>query len=110
MNLPAWLPADEWAGFVTMRKAMRNVPFTERAMVLTINRLAQLKQEGYDPAAVLDQSTQRGWRGVFPVQGQESKPQVTMRAIYSASDRAYYEKFYKEHPELKPQVDLDSIH
>lgn len=54
-----------------MRKKMRNIPFTERAQRLTINELERLRAQGYDPAAVLDQSTQRGWRGVFAIHGQE---------------------------------------
>lgn len=72
--LPDWLPLDAWAGFCEMRRAMKRVPFTERAMRLTIRELERLRMEGYDPAAVLDQSTQRGWRGVFPVYGKEAKP------------------------------------
>lgn len=30
------------------------------------------------------------------------------QAIYSAADRAYYEKFYREHPDLKPSWWEDS--
>jgi|SRR5882724_5539299 len=70
-SIPEWLPKDAWAGWIEMRKKMRNVPLTERAIRLTLNELERLRMQGYDPAQVLDQSTQRGWRGVFPVHGQQ---------------------------------------
>ena len=102
MTFPDWLMPylNEWSGFVEMRKRFRNVPFTERAMTITINKLEQLRAEGYNVGEVLDQSTQRGWRGVFPVYGQEPKRESKPQANYSASDKAYYNEMRKKHPEL----------
>ena len=36
-------------------------------MSLTVKRLDELRQQGNDPGAVLDQSVERGWKGVFPL-------------------------------------------
>ena len=74
MNLPDWLQPykDAWEGFTDMRKRIR-APLTPRAITLTINELQRLWLEGYDPGEVLDQSTQRSWRGVFAVYGQQPK-------------------------------------
>lgn len=62
---PAWLPAVDWKDFCQMRGAK----FTARAKQLVIGKLEKLKQEGHDPAAVLQQSLERGWSGVFPLKG-----------------------------------------
>jgi hypothetical protein len=71
--LPDWLDKEAWEGFCQMRRAMKRVPFTDRAQKLIIRELDTLKAQGYDPGAVLDQSVMNGWRGVFPVRGQEPK-------------------------------------
>ena len=42
-------------------------PNTERAMVLAIRDLDRLRKLGHEPAAVLEQSTTRGWRGLFEI-------------------------------------------
>jgi hypothetical protein len=63
--LPEWLPLEPWKAFLEMRKKMRG--WTARAEKLTLNELDRLRQAGHSPAAVLDQSVQRGYRGVFEV-------------------------------------------
>ena len=70
MNIPDWLNKEVWEGFVEMRRKVK-APLTERAMRLTINKLERMREEGYDPNLSLDESTMRGWRGVFP-QGERS--------------------------------------
>ena len=52
-----------------MRKKIRGAPWTPRAEKLTLNELDRLRQAGHSPAAVLDQSVQRGYRSVFEVKG-----------------------------------------
>ena len=61
--LPAWVPQDAWQGFEEMRKKIRK-PLTDRARNLI---LAELKTLGGDPVAVLNQSVQNSWSGVFPL-------------------------------------------
>jgi hypothetical protein len=63
---PGWLTTESWAGFEEMRKKIRK-PLTDRARQLTISKLYELKSQGEDPIACLDQSVQRGWQGVFAV-------------------------------------------
>jgi hypothetical protein len=77
--LPDWLPREEWAEFVAMRKSMRNVPFGPAAVKRNLDDLARLREQGYDPAVVLRQSVARGYRGVCPVNndrqhGHQDKP------------------------------------
>lgn len=65
-TLPAWIPAEAWAGYVEMRKKIKK-PMTDRAVTLAINTLDKLRAEGSDPGAVLDQSTLNAWQGLFAV-------------------------------------------
>lgn len=66
-TLPAWIPADAWAGYVEMRVAIKKPLKTERAINLAINTLTKLRDEGNDPGAVLDQSVMHSWIGLFAV-------------------------------------------
>lgn len=62
--LPDCISPDAWAGFLEMRKRKRANP-TERAKQLIIDKLAKLSPDGSDCNAILDQSTEHGWTGVF---------------------------------------------
>lgn len=64
--LPDWMPLDAWNGFLEMRKASGKKP-TARAVELLIAKLDRLRADGNDPGAVLDQSTERNWQGLFEV-------------------------------------------
>ena len=66
MDLPPWIDADAWAGYVAMRKSIKK-PLTERAMKLAIHKLEGLLKQGHDPTKVLDQSTFNSWQGLFPI-------------------------------------------
>ena len=67
--IPPYIDPEAWEGFCQMRKSMgKSVPFTQRAAVLILLELQKLKDAGYDPNECLDQSTMKGWRGVFATQ------------------------------------------
>lgn len=70
---PAWVPAEPWDGFVEFRKR-KKAPLTARAAALTFAELDKLRALGNEPGAVLDQSVQRGWTGVFPIKGERAAP------------------------------------
>lgn len=65
VEVPEWLPSEEWEAFRRMRKAMRSVPFTDDAERGIIADLAKLRSDGHDLAKVLMKAVKRGWRGVF---------------------------------------------
>lgn len=69
--LPSWVPSDAFHAWVEMRRRIRK-PLTDYAVGLAIKRLAELSGSGEDPGAVLDQSTMRGWSGLFAVRNDES--------------------------------------
>lgn len=68
---------EEWDGWIAMRTKARKVP-TERAIELSIMKLAALAAEGHDHRDVLNQSTMNGWTGLFAVKedrgGRTGKP------------------------------------
>lgn len=67
VDLPDWLDAEAWARFDRFRKAKNGKAWTHDAKVLTIRELGKLREEGYSPVDVIDQSVQKGWTGVFPL-------------------------------------------
>lgn len=71
--VPGWVPAEPWAAFVEMRRDTGH-KLTDRAKVLAIGELERLRDAGNDPAAVLNQSTMKAWRGLFEVKGGGGAP------------------------------------
>lgn len=62
---------DAWATFAEHRVKLK-APLTERAATLIRNELIKIHEEhGHDPNAVLNQSVMRGWKGVFPLKGND---------------------------------------
>lgn len=64
--LPDWIPQPAWDDFVAMRKSLR-AALTEKAKALLVKRLERMRVAGQDVRAVLEQSTERSWKGVFEV-------------------------------------------
>ncbi len=65
-ELPDWLNKDIWHDFLEMRKRTK-APATDRAIILLINKLSELKSSGNDPDKVLEQSIMNSWKGLFPL-------------------------------------------
>lgn len=66
--LPDWILKEAWDGFVEMRR--KKGPFTDRAKRLICEKLDTLRKYGHDPTAVLNQSVERSWTGVFELKQQ----------------------------------------
>src|ERR1035437_2250076 len=64
--LPPWIDSEAWAGFEEMLRKIR-APLTDRARNGIIKELQKLCPAGGNGAEILDQSTQRGWRGIFAI-------------------------------------------
>src|SRR5260221_7431987 len=62
--LPNWLPQSLWNEFKKNRKKLR-APMTEYAETLILGKLDRWKLEGADSIAILNESIENGWRGVF---------------------------------------------
>jgi hypothetical protein len=78
--LPAWLPQEAWKAWLEVRRRI-GAPNTEFALNLSIRKLARLRAEGQDPRAVLEQSIERGWRGLFPVKRDDGTVAPVMSSV-----------------------------
>lgn len=65
--LPDWLPPDAWRAWCEHRIGAAPRKWTQRAAELTIRKLGELRDQGHDPQAVIDQSIMAGWSGLFAV-------------------------------------------
>lgn len=64
---------DAWTGFEEMRKKIRK-PLTDRAKKLILKKLEKMAPGNEaKQAAILDQSVERGWQGVFELPEDKSK-------------------------------------
>lgn len=67
--LPDFIPQEAWEAYLLMRKQMgKKHQATEYAQKLLINKLTVWKTEGADVEAIINQSIERSWTGLFPVQ------------------------------------------
>lgn len=64
--LPDWLPKNEWRALLEVRKK-KDAVNSPRALKLLLTELERLKSLGHDPAKVLDQSTLKSWKSVYPL-------------------------------------------
>ncbi|MHB1750968.1 MAG: hypothetical protein ACYCR3_12740 [Acidithiobacillus sp.] len=69
--LPDWLSRDAWEQYVDFRFEIKN-PLTLRARDLSIKKLSELREEGNDPVAVIEQSILNGWKGLFALKNQSA--------------------------------------
>ncbi len=65
IELPDWLPADDWEQWHRFRNGRKG--WTAHAKALSLRSLTKLRDDGHDPRAVIEQSIERGWTGLFPV-------------------------------------------
>lgn len=97
-EFPSWWPTEAWNRFLENRKAKKAMP-TPGAIDLIVKKLTAWRGEGYDPAAILDRSTENGYRGVFKPESNISSAQMTSQpkfeptslAGWQARVSAYYE-------------------
>lgn len=75
LALPDWLEPEAWDDWHAYRNSRKG--WTQRARELSLARLARLHSEGHDPRAVIEQSIERGWTGLFPLK--EDRTHATTR-------------------------------
>lgn len=85
--LPGWLPKTEWARFAAKRKENRK-PITAKAAKDLLSRLNRFREQGFDVAAILRDSYENGWTGLFAKKEHRLKP-----AVAGSRSRAAVERF-----------------
>jgi DNA-binding transcriptional MocR family regulator len=68
--LPKWVPVDAWNSFVAMRRAIKS-PISADGLPLALKKLAELRDAGHDPQAVLEQSVMTNYKGLFAIRGEQ---------------------------------------
>lgn len=92
---PDWVPLDAWAGWLEVRRKKRS-PSTDKALSLAVRDLEKLRLGGEDPRAVLEQSTGRGWTGLFTtIRGNHHGAAHPANRRESVAERA--ERINREH-------------
>ena len=71
LNVPDWIPAKLWEKWLKHR----GKSYTEHAKELSIKKLATFRAEGEDPIAIIEQSIEAEWKGLFRVKGSGRKNQ-----------------------------------
>lgn len=66
ISFPDWWPTEEWVAFVQARSRGRH-PVTADVSIRLISKLTALRDEGNDPAEVINEAIMNGWRGFFPL-------------------------------------------
>lgn len=76
--LPPGLAPETWKAFKAHRQRLR-APLTRHAEELLIRKLAGFCTDGADPNAVVELAIERGWKGLFPVNGSRSDASAGIR-------------------------------
>ena len=71
--LPEWLDAETWDLWCRYRNSRKG--WTADAKALSLRTLTKLRAAGHDPRAVIEQSIERGWTGLFPAHVDSARPE-----------------------------------
>lgn len=77
-NLPEWLDLNLWNSYRQHRRALKS-PMTDKAEELALRTLEGLMGQGHDPRAVIEQSIERSWKGLFPLKDYQGNGNGTAR-------------------------------
>ncbi len=92
--LPDWLPPEAWADWHEFRNSRKG--WTAKARELSIGTLDRLRRSGHAPRAVINQSIERGWTGLFEVKGntngnQRNQPSSAVERVRDANRQAGFD-------------------
>jgi hypothetical protein len=71
IEIPDWIPKDDWNDFLAMRKAIRK-PMTVRAVNMMFTKLGQMKSKGFNVSEVLQRSILNNWSDVYEPKVQQA--------------------------------------
>ena len=67
LELPEWMPAELWKGYVSARRSMKNKhPMSNSALMLAVMAVQRCINAGYSVDDILLTMTENGWRTVRP--------------------------------------------
>ena len=91
VQLPDWIPVDLWATWAKDR-ADRKKPITEAAAKLQLRKLAEMREKGQDPVAVIENAIANGWQGLYEIRdvGGHGVQRGARRSTHSGFDQMDY--------------------
>ena len=99
MMRPEFVSAAAWEMYIKHRK-QKKVAVTEHAYNLIFKKLAEWNEKGHDVDAILKQSVENGWTGLFEIKTND-KPNYRATEITTAShDRVDFNKLRSQELEL----------
>lgn len=74
--LPTGVAQQLWQDFRDHRRRLR-APMTPRAESILLRQIEELREQGHDPTAMIEQSIARGWKGIFAGDGDGKRRKQT---------------------------------
>lgn len=100
-ELPEWLPSELWLDWVEYRKGIK-AALTKKAAELSIRTLSELRAQGHDPKAVIEQSIFSGkWTGLFEIKKQSQQHQGQPSRAATAREPGLFSVAGKDHSSTK---------
>jgi hypothetical protein len=104
--LPDWLTESTWADWHAFRNQRKG--WTHKARELSLATLTKLRSKGHDPTAVIEQSIERGWTGLFELKTDLGNPHANLQTSRKLSAVERVEQAIRERRELDPCDDQDA--
>lgn len=70
LTLPDWLPQSAWDDWHSFRNSSKG--WTHKARELSLRTLTKLYAKGNDPTAVIENSIEKGWTGLFEIKSENN--------------------------------------
>lgn len=93
------VPVALWLSFVEMRKKIRK-PMTSHAGELIRRELVKLRERGFDPVEVLEQSIRNGWQDVYEIRENRNAESFTERRSKGSAQAINRVCEYLENPPI----------
>ncbi|HRL22809.1 MAG TPA: helix-turn-helix domain-containing protein [Alcaligenes sp.] len=87
LDIPDWLDPELWRMWHDFRKLKSGKAWIAAAQRLSLRTLTRLYEQGQSPAAVIEQSIERGWTGLFAVKNTASAQALNAQESLEASNR-----------------------
>jgi len=77
IDLPPWIPKKEWGDWVAHRRAIaKGGKVSVQTLKVNLRKLEILREQGYDPAEVINQTVASGWKGFYPLKEGAIEPET----------------------------------
>ena len=102
---PEFVSDEMWEAYLKHRK-QKKVAVTERSYNLLCKKLTKWHSEGHDVNAILEQSVENGWTGVFEVKKNESALQHISTPTHDKVDFGKMKEYEQSLDPVDPYADL----